>query len=182
MTFRPSKSAENSTAYFAPQTQSIAPTRVAFIGTSSTASASELVAAGMLPYLGTSLALVGTNTYGKPVGQIAIDKTACDDRFRIIAFALQNRDHQGAYFTGLAGTVRASCRASDDIAYPMGDPREASTRAALDFIQGRSCTAISAVTATAAAKSATETGGAAAHELLAPARPSVPQRDVPGMF
>ncbi|MBC7047436.1 peptidase S41, partial [Salmonella enterica subsp. enterica serovar Heidelberg] len=62
MTFRPSKSAENSTAYFAPQTQSIAPTRVAFIGTSSTASASELVAAGMLPYLGTSLALVGTNT------------------------------------------------------------------------------------------------------------------------
>ncbi|MBQ1497959.1 MAG: peptidase S41 [Sphingomonas sp.] len=182
MTFRPSKSAENSTAYFAPQTQSIAPTRVAFIGTSSTASASELVVAGMLPYLGTSLALVGTNTYGKPVGQIAIDKTACDDRFRIIAFALQNRDHQGAYFTGLAGTVRASCRASDDIAYPMGDPREASTRAALDFIQGRSCTAISAVTATAAAQSATETGSAAAHELLAPARPSVPQRDVPGMF
>ncbi|NWO96422.1 peptidase S41, partial [Escherichia coli] len=56
------------------------------------------------------------------------------------------------------------------------------TRAALDFIQGKSCTAISAVTATAAAKNATETGAAAAHELLAPARPSVPQRDVPGMF
>ncbi|WP_204350407.1 hypothetical protein, partial [Klebsiella pneumoniae] len=36
MTFRPSKSAQNSTAYFASQTQSIAPTRIAFIGTSST--------------------------------------------------------------------------------------------------------------------------------------------------
>ena len=183
MTFRPSKSAENETAYFAPQAQSIAPTRIAFIGTSSTASASELVAAGMLPYLGTNMALVGTNTYGKPVGQIAIDKTACDDRFRIIAFALENRDHQGAYFSGLAGTVKASCRASDDIAYQLGDPREASTRAALDFIQGKSCTAISAVTATAAARSLNETGAATpGNELLTPAKPSVPQRDVPGMF
>ncbi|MFS2108277.1 S41 family peptidase [Sphingomonas sp. Sphisp140] len=183
MTFRPSKSSQNTTAYFAPQTQSIAPTRIAFIGTSSTASASELVAAGMLPYLGTNMALVGTNTYGKPVGQIALDKAACDDRFRVIAFALENRDHQGAYFSGLAGTVKASCRASDDIAYQLGDPREASTRAALDFIQGKSCTAISAVTATAAARSLNETGAATpGNELLTPAKPSVPQRDVPGMF
>lgn len=183
MTFRPSKSAENETAYFAPQAQSIAPTRVAFIGTSSTASASELVAAGMLPYLGTNMALVGTNTYGKPVGQIAIDKTACDDRFRIIAFALENRDHQGAYFSGLAGTVKASCRASDDIAYQLGDPREASTRAALDFIQGKSCTAISAVGGTSAsARSTSETGSPNAQQLLSPKAPSVPQRDVPGLF
>jgi C-terminal processing protease CtpA/Prc len=177
MTFRPEKSSQNTTAYFAPQPQSIAPTRVAFIGTSSTASASELVAAAMLPYLGTNLALVGGNTYGKPVGQIAVDRTACDDRFRIIAFALENRDHQGAYFNGLAGIVKASCRANDDIAYPMGDPREASTRAALDFIQGKSCTPI---TASAQAKAAAQAGEAP--ELLAPARPSVPQRDVPGLF
>lgn len=183
MTFRPSKSAENETAYFAPQTQSIAPTRIAFIGTSSTASASELVAAGMLPYLGTNMALVGTNTYGKPVGQIALDKAACDDRFRVIAFALENRDHQGAYFSGLAGTVKASCRASDDIAYQLGDPREASTRAALDFIQGKSCTAISAVGgASASARSTGETGSPSAQELLSPRAPTIPQRDVPGMF
>lgn len=177
MTFRPEKSAQNTTAYFAPQPQSIAPTRVAFIGTSSTASASELVAAAMLPYLGSNLALVGGNTYGKPVGQIAVDKTACDDRFRIIAFALENRDHQGAYYNGLASLVRASCRANDDIAYPLGDPREASTRAALDFIQGKSCTPI---TAGAQAKASAQAG--AAPELLVPDRPSVPQRDVPGMF
>ena len=183
MTFRPSKSSQNETAYFAPQTQSIAPTRIAFIGTSSTASASELVAAGMLPYLGTNMALVGTNTYGKPVGQIALDKAACDDRFRVIAFALENRDHQGAYFSGLAGTVKASCRASDDIAYQLGDPREASTRAALDFIQGKSCTAISAVGgASASARSTGETGSPSAQELLSPRAPTIPQRDVPGMF
>ncbi len=183
MTFRASKASNNVTAYFAPQTQSIAPTRLAFIGTSSTASASELVAAAMVPYLGNNLALVGTNTYGKPVGQIAVDRAACDDRFRIIAFALENRDHQGAYFTGLNSVVKASCRASDDITYPMGDPREASTRAALDFIQGKSCTAISAVNgASASARSTGETGSPSAQELLSPKAPSVPQRDVPGMF
>ncbi|MEP9358831.1 S41 family peptidase [Sphingomonas sp. KR3-1] len=186
MTFRPSKSVENSTTYFSPQTQSIAPTKLAFIGTSSTASASELVAAGMLPYLGANLALVGSNTYGKPVGQIAIDKTACDDRFRIIAFALQNSAHQGAYFNGLASIVQASCKAADDIAYPMGDAREASTRAALDFIEGKSCTAITASTGDPAAASARQASTTAVSEAgrtpLTPARPSVPQRDVPGMF
>jgi carboxyl-terminal processing protease len=177
MTFRTSKSAQNTTSYFAAQSQSVAPTRIAFIGTSSTASASELVAAAMLPYLGNNLALVGGNTYGKPVGQIAVDKTACDDRFRIIAFALQNRDHQGAYYTGLASLVPNTCKAADDVAYPMGDPREASTRAALDFIQGKACTPI---TASAAAKTSAQ--AAIEREPLTPARPSVPQRDVPGLF
>ena len=61
-------------------------------------------------------ALIGTNTYGKPVGQIAVDKAACDDRFRIIAFATENSAHQGGYFTGLKGTVEASCQAPDDLA------------------------------------------------------------------
>jgi carboxyl-terminal processing protease len=179
MTFRSSKSAQNTTAYFAAQTQSIAPTKLAFIGTSSTASASELVAAAMLPYLGNNLALVGGNTYGKPVGQIAVDKSACDDRFRIIAFALQNRDNQGAYYSGLASLIPNTCKAADDIAYPLGDAREASTRAALDFIQGKSCTPITA-SANVAAKATAQ--AAIEREPLTPAQPSVPQRDVPGLF
>lgn len=183
MTFRATKSSQNSTSYFAAQSQSVAPTRIAFIGTSSTASASELVAAAMLPYMGNNLALVGGNTYGKPVGQIAVDKAACDDRFRIIAFALQNRDHQGAYFTGLASLVPNTCRAADDIAYPMGDAREASTRAALDFIQGKTCTPITATANSGiAAKSLTQSAAKIEREPLTPARPSVPQRDVPGLF
>jgi len=79
--------------------------------------------------------------------------------------------------------VKASCRASDDIAYQLGDPREASTRAALDFIQGKSCTAISAVGgASASARSTGETGSPSAQELLSPRAPTIPQRDVPGMF
>jgi hypothetical protein len=138
-----------------------------------------------IPYLGNRSALIGTNTYGKPVGQIAIDQAACDDRLRVIAFALENANHQGAYYDGLAGFMGATCRASDDISRPLGDPAEASTRAALDFLAGRSCTPISA----SASASAPGLGPQAARErieapmeLLMPSRPTTPQREVPGSF
>jgi C-terminal processing protease CtpA/Prc len=42
-TFRPEKASNNSTRFFSPQPQSVSPTKLAFIGTSSSASASELV-------------------------------------------------------------------------------------------------------------------------------------------
>jgi C-terminal processing protease CtpA/Prc len=178
VTFRPEKSAENSTRMFAPQPQSVSPTRIAFIGTGGTASASELVINAFIPYLHDKAALIGTNTYGKPVGQIALDRAACDDRLRVIAFATQNAARQGAYFDGLATTVEASCQAGDDLTHPLGDPLEASTRSALDFLAGRSCSAISAAGQGTLAVSKT-TGK---RELLAPDRPDTPQREVPGLF
>lgn len=176
-TFRASKSSNNETRYFSPQSQSIAPTRLAFIGTGGTASASELVINSQIPYLHASAGLIGTNTYGKPVGQIAIDRAACDDRLRVIAFATENANHQGGYFTGLAGTVEASCQAADDLTHPMGDPLEASTRSAIDFLAGRSCTRISDGGQTA--QSLTSGGR---RELIQPQRPNTQQREVPGAF
>jgi carboxyl-terminal processing protease len=113
--YRPEKSAENETRTFRPQPQSVAPNRIAFIGTGGTASASELVINAFIPYLHTRAALIGTNTYGKPVGQIALDRAACDDRLRVIAFATQNSARQGDYYDGLATKVEASCQASDDL-------------------------------------------------------------------
>ena len=169
-TFRPSKSQNDDTRTFSPQSQSIAPTRIAFIGTGGSASASELVINAFIPYLGNRAALVGTNTYGKPVGQIALDKAACDDRLRVVAFATQNKLRQGDYFQGLASKVAASCAAADDIGRPLGDPLEASTARALDFLAGRTCTPISA----SAAK--------APRALLTPDRPTTAQREVPGLF
>ncbi|MDV3458102.1 S41 family peptidase [Sphingomonas sp. HF-S4] len=177
-TFRPEKAAENETRFFQPKTQSIAPTRIAFIGTSGTASASELVVNAFIPYLHANAALIGTNTFGKPVGQIALDRAVCDDRLRVIAFATQNAARQGNYFSGLAGTVEASCRAGDDVAYPLGDAREASTKAALDFLAGRSCTAIS----TGGQGAMALRSAATVRELLTPERPSTVQREVPGAF
>jgi C-terminal processing protease CtpA/Prc len=174
-TFRPEKSSNNSTRFFHPQPQSVAPTRIAFIGTEGSASASELVINAFIPYLHTNAALIGTNTYGKPVGQIALDQAQCDDRLRVIAFATQNAAHQGNYFDGLATVVEASCQAGDDLARPLGDPAEASTRAALDFLQGKACTRISSGGITTQALHERR-------ELLTPERPSVVQHEVPGAF
>ena len=175
--FRPEKSAENSTRFFMPQPQSIAAARIAFIGTGGTASASELVINAFVPYLHTSAALIGTNTYGKPVGQIGLDRAQCDDRLRVIALSVQNAARQGAYFEGLAKTVEATCQAGDDLAHQMGDPQEESTRQALDFLAGKTCTPISANTTAALAAA-----GTGRRLLLTPARPMTAQREVPGLF
>ena len=179
-TFRSEKSSNNSTRNFAPTTQSVAPTRVAFIGTSSTASASELVINSMIPYLRSNVALIGTNTFGKPVGQIAIDQAACDDRLRVVAFATQNANRQGNYYTGLASVVEASCQAPDDFTRQLGDPQEASTRAALNYLAGQSCTPV-----TAGAGLGAQSGSATLvrdQQLVTPERPDPMQREVPGAF
>lgn len=176
--FRPEKAEFNETRFFSPQPESIAPTRIAFIGTGSTASASEKVINAMVPYLGANAALIGTNTFGKPVGQIARDREQCDDRLRVVAFASQNRDRQGDYYDGLAATVRASCAAADDLRHPLGDPREASVRAALDFLAGRACSSIASASREASLRGVRS----GARELLTPERPSTAQREVPGSF
>jgi len=167
----------NSTRNFRPQAQSISSMKIAFIGTGGSASASELVMNSFIPYLGSNTALVGTNTFGKPVGQIARDRAQCDDRLRVVAFATQNSAGQGDYYDGLASKFSATCQASDDITRQLGDPQEASTRAALDFLAGRSCTRIGASSGIGT-RSLREGG----RELLTPEQPDVAQREVPGYF
>lgn len=173
-TFRPEKASNNETKRFAPQSQSVSPIRVAFIATGSTASASELVINSFIPYLGNNEALIGANSFGKPVGQIALDRSACDDRLRVVAFSTQNSAGGGFYYTGLNAVVPRSCAAADDITRPLGDTSEASVARALDFLAGRSCTAISAGGQTSQA--------ASGRRLLTPEKPTVPQREVPGLF
>ncbi|WP_082466313.1 S41 family peptidase [Sphingomonas sp. Leaf38] len=177
VTFRTEKASNNTTRFFAPQAESIAPTRIAFIGTGGTASASELVINAFTPYLHTNAGLIGTNTYGKPVGQIALDKDACDDRLRVVALATQNAARNGNYYDGLVSTVEASCQASDEIAYQLGDPLESSTRQALNFLAGRSCTPITGDASARSLRTSTTR-----QDLLIPDRPGTAQRDVPGLF
>jgi hypothetical protein len=173
-TFRASKASENDSDAFGSQPQAIAATKIAFIGTTGTASASELLINAFTPYLNTNMALVGTNTFGKPVGQIALDKAACDDRLRPIAFRTENAAHQGDYYTGLATRVSVTCSAGDDYTRPLGDPAEASVKVALDFLAGRSCSAISG--------GAQTTQAAGRRNILQPDRPTTAQREVPGAF
>lgn len=179
--FRPEKAANNERDFFSPQPESVAPTRIAFISTGSTASASEFVINGMLPYLGTNMALVGGNSFGKPVGQIAIDRAACDDRMRVIAFSTGNASGTGDYFNGLASKVSRTCAAADEVGVPLGDAREASIRTAIDFLAGRSCNAIQGASVGAQSADARALD-ANLMEPLVPTNPTVAQREVPGLF
>ena len=175
-TFRPSLSNNNSTKRFSPRAESVSPTKIAFITTSSTASASELVINSMSSYLGQNLAIVGANTSGKPVGQIGIDRAACDDRIRVVAFSTQNSAGGGFYYNGLASVVPRSCVAVDDLTRPLGDANEASVRGALDFLAGRACSAI------ASGGQSSQSLRDAGPKLLTPDTPTVAQREVPGVF
>jgi carboxyl-terminal processing protease len=187
--FRPEKAANNDRDFFTAQPQSVAPTRIAFIGTGSTASASEFVINGMLPYLGTNMALVGANSFGKPVGQSAFDRAACDDRMRVIAFSTGNANGPGDYFNGLASKVSRTCAAADDVTIPLGDAREASIRTAIDFLAGRSCTGIqggapgqsASVPGDSAQLDNVQVDGNAMEPVLAN-RPNAAQRELPGLF
>ncbi len=175
--FRNSLSAENETRLFQSETQAIAAMKIAVIGTGATASASELVANAFIPYLGDNIALIGSNTFGKPVGQIARDRSACDDRLRVIAFRTVNAAGGGDYYTGLASVMPRTCAAEDGILTPLGDPTEASIAAALDFLAGRSCTPISAGTAGIGAQSLIPQ-----RELIETQAPNAAQHQIPGLF
>ncbi|MEM7689212.1 MAG: S41 family peptidase [Pseudomonadota bacterium] len=172
---RASKSSENETEFFEAEANAITPTKIAFIGRGGTASASELVINSMIPYVDAdNIALIGDNTFGKPVGQFGFDLEDFDLRVRATAFQTNNADGSGEYYTGLASVIPNTCRASDDIFSPLGDADETSIATALDFLAGRSCTAISGE-----GLRAQSVGGRVA---LQPERPNAVQYQIPGLF
>lgn len=174
---RQSKSAENTTRLFRSEVNALQPTKIAFIGRGGTASASELVINSMLPYLGNNVALIGADTFGKPVGQFGFDLAACDLRVRAVTFQTNNAAGNGAYYNGLADVMPNTCRANDDIFTPFGDPSEASIAAALDFLGGRACAA--PISSAPGERTAQSVGG---RELLQPERPNAAQYEIPGLF
>ena len=173
---RPERSDNNTTRLFQNELNALQPEGLVLIGTGSTASASELVTNAMLPYVASNrIALVGSDTSGKPVGQFAFDLDECDLRVRAVTFQTLNADGEGEYFTGLASVMPNTCQANDDFARPLGDPNEASIATALDFLAGRSCTAISGVKGQIAQR-------APAMEMMKPEAPTAAQYQVPGLF
>lgn len=184
--FRPSKSSNNATRNFRQQSQTIAPTKIAFVTTGNSASASELVINAMIPYIGNDLALIGSDTFGKPVGQIGLDQPACDDRIRIVAFATENSDGNANYFDGLASSVPNSCEAPDDLTVALGDPTETSIARALGFLSGVSCSPISSgqpeLIASRNANQRLTSQSSREREMLMPDQPTPAQREVPGSF
>jgi hypothetical protein len=133
----------------------------------------------VLPYLGEKTALIGMNTFGKPVGSsLSVDRAQCDDRLSLINFATQNADKQGDYFDGLASRFKATCSATDDISRSLGDPQEAMVKSALDFLAGRPCPS----PISGGGITAQKAGKVAVGQLITPAAPNTAQGEVPGFF
>lgn len=101
------------------------------IATRGTASASELVTNGMIPHV--DVAIVGDNTFGKPVGQIGLE--FCDKILRPTSFKLANSLGAGDYFGGLP----VDCAAADDLNIAVGDDLDPNMIEAMTYLNTGSC-------------------------------------------
>ncbi len=142
--YHPRKSANSRSVRFSPGGNSIRVRRVAFLTTQLTASASEVIINSLAPYV--DVAIVGSRTLGKPVGNIAVDMPGCDVRVRLVAFDVLNSQGVGGYFSGLpnANFTDTYCEVADDLALPQGAPSDPLVSAALNWISNSVCPVIAA--------------------------------------
>jgi C-terminal peptidase prc len=125
------QSSRNSSLFFGDAPAALSAPRLIAITTRASASASELVINALKPYM--PVAVVGDNTYGKPVGQYGF--RFCGKILYPVAFSIRNASDQGDYFGGFA----PDCAAPDDLEYLLGDPREASLAEALTYAVNGTC-------------------------------------------
>jgi C-terminal processing protease CtpA/Prc len=176
--FRPSKSSADETRYFRPISgTSVDAVNIAFITTGASASASELTVNAMKPWA--NVAIVGTDTYGKPVGQSAFDLSSqCDIRLRLVTLRSTNADEEGDYYNGLASTLPGRfCSASDDLARAMSDPDESSTAEALHWLGNGACSP-----AVAGIQEAQKPGIGIETRYPMPEHPTPAQVNLPGLY
>jgi carboxyl-terminal processing protease len=144
--FNSARDAEISAAYkrtfFHTEANALTLAKIVFITSEGSASASELVINGLAPYFRGQgqFALVGSATFGKPVGQFGFDFCNEDYRLRAVTFKSVNADGEGDYFNGLP----VNCAAADDVFHPLGNADEASLAAALSYLETGNCPVASA--------------------------------------
>jgi C-terminal processing protease CtpA/Prc len=131
------RSALDTTRFFLPESRSVRPVRIAFLTSGATASASEININAMAPWV--EVAIVGDDTLGKPVGQLAFDLAGCSDRLRLVSFQTENAEGRSDYYDGLASTLDFACAAEDTLDRQMGDPDEGLTSAALEWLGTGRC-------------------------------------------
>jgi len=160
---------------FSRQPEAVQPVRVAFLTTGATASASEINVNSQAPWL--EVAIVGEDTFGKPVGQYAFDLQGCEDRLRLVSFRTVNSLGEGDYYDGLASTLKFACAASDTVAEPLGSASEGMVAAALGWLQTGACAQLM----TAKVGREKTSSGAAGALYPLPSRPTPAQRWMPGV-
>ena len=125
--------ANNTTEFFERRANSMSLVRLVVIASRSTASASELVINGMEPHV--EVAIVGDDTFGKPVGQVGLE--FCEKILRPTAFQTLNADDFGDYFFGLP----VDCAAPDDLDVAVGDDNDPNIEVALTYLDTGGCPA-----------------------------------------
>ncbi|GAA3957612.1 S41 family peptidase [Mucilaginibacter dorajii] len=107
--------------------------RVFFIVTASTASASELTINNLLPHM--DVKLIGRTSYGKPVGFFAIDINKY--QLYVPQFETRNSANQGGYYLGMepGSTTYPGYKDDDDVTKDFGDSTEVLLQHALNFIK-----------------------------------------------
>ncbi len=138
-----------------------------FIGSNSTASASELTLNNLKPYM--PVKLVGSNTYGKPVGFFTFSIYAHDAMgnekyladLYAINFETRNANNDGGYFTGLVPDVVAA----DYVNIPWGDNNDDHLAKIFKYISTGSYSRVSAAERMAAEPSLRLTIPASIHPL-----------------
>lgn len=123
------KTLKNSTYKFPQNDLSVNITRLFAITSSLTASASEAVLNGLEPYM--NVYLVGSPTYGKPVGMQGFEIRNLNYILFPIAYNITNKNNIGDYFNG----IPVNKQSFDDIYHDFGDRNEACLQQALYFIQ-----------------------------------------------
>lgn len=104
-------------------------TRVIFLVTKNSASASEMVISALTPYLGkTNVVTIGDTTHGKPVGMNG--RTYGSHFYFLINFFVRNNDGETTSLDGIPVT----CTAEDDLTHQLGDPAESMLKTAVDYI------------------------------------------------
>jgi len=103
-------------------------TRVVFITSGSTASASEVVITSIMPYA--SVTLVGSKTYGKPCGMEVLDYNK-KYVFAPVTFEYTNSANYGQFYGGISVDIAAS----DDITHNFGERGETCLAAAISFLE-----------------------------------------------
>ena len=108
-------------------------TRVFFLVSGNTASASELMINNLRPAL--PMQLIGDTTYGKPVGEIPIPI----GKYYLYSpqFYVENSANQGDYYAGMApGSASfAGVLTHDDMTTDFGDPNDALLAQAMNYIR-----------------------------------------------
>ena len=125
--------AENCIERFSRRAASINLSRFAIIASRGSASASELVPNSLEPYVMGDVGVIGTNTFGKPVGQEGF--SFCDQVLRPATFQLVNADGFGDYFDGLP----VDCAVTDDLNIPVGADQDPHVIAAVEYLGSGGC-------------------------------------------